>query len=38
MKKEAEDLNLELVPHKETWLIKTIEEIQSVLDEQIVNI
>jgi Dynein heavy chain, N-terminal region 2. len=38
MKNEYEDLTLEILPYKDTYIIKTVEEIQLVLDEQIVNI
>jgi dynein heavy chain len=38
MKKEAEAQKLEILPHKDSYLIKTVEEIQVILDEQINNV
>ena len=38
MKKEYESLVLEILPHKDTYIIKTIEEIQTIIDEQITSV
>ena len=38
MKKEFEGLRLEVLPHKDTYIIKTIEDIQLVIDEQITSV
>lgn len=38
MKKIAEGLVLEIMEHKDTYKIRTVEDIQTLLDEQIVNV
>jgi dynein heavy chain, axonemal len=38
MKKEYEGLQLEVMNHKDTYILKTIEDIQVVLDEQLVSV
>ncbi|OMJ85003.1 hypothetical protein SteCoe_13780 [Stentor coeruleus] len=38
MKKEYEGLKLEILSHKDSYIIKTIEEIQAIIDEQIVSV
>ena len=38
MKKEYENLQLEVLPYKDTYVIKTVEDIQGVIDEQIVSV